>query len=118
MDVLISIILLVGLLVWIIFDMIWLRRKPAVISKETGWSSSAFDLKQARHLLFGIAGAIFLFALNEWFHPSLPPFTGRLSSIETALYYSFGPKSLAVFWAMFASFLLLMGLLRKKGNTK
>jgi hypothetical protein len=117
MEALIGIVLLLGLLAWILFDMRQLRRKPFdVRHKATEASNAAAESRQARYFLWGLSCAIYLLAVVEWLHPRKPPFTGRMSSIEAALYYSFGPKAVAMFWAAFASVFALWAFFKKAGQ--
>jgi hypothetical protein len=118
MDLLGPLFLFLGLLGWIIFDMLWIRRRSIKINKAEGWSASTFNVKNAKRLVVGMCGAMYLLAIDMWFHPKSPPFTGRLSSIEAFLYDSFGPRSLAVFWAAFATILLATIILRMGRHAK
>jgi hypothetical protein len=118
MDVLIPILLLLGLLAWIIFDRMWILRRPTTVSKEAGWSSSEFAFKHARRFCIGMALVMYFLALAKWIQPSHPPFTGKFAAIETALYQSYGPISPAIFMAVLASVLLVLALLRKKVSSK
>jgi hypothetical protein len=117
MEALIGIALFFGLLVWILFDMRQIRRKPIEFrDKASGWSKDSDALKQARIFILGLSGAIYVLAAVEWMHPSAPPFTGRLAFLETALYYSFGPEAIAIFLGGIATAFAMLGFFKKHAS--
>ena len=48
------------------------------------------------HGYAGVAGICAIFAAMQWLKPSAPPFTGRWSSLNTAIFAAFGTYGLAI----------------------
>ena len=91
--------LMLGLLVFIIWD----RRRPvAPLSREAmkeGWPRSPVS---SWPVFAGFSVLSAALGFSDWLSPSHPPFTGRWSSAHAALYDSFGPKGAAYFFAALA----------------
>jgi len=77
------------LLLWAFI--VWDRRKPVQkMSRhelDVGWSAKPL-LKWPLHLALSLISL--MFGVTEWFDPSLPPFTGKLSAIVSMAHTTFG----------------------------
>jgi hypothetical protein len=82
---------------------IWDRRRitPPLSRKAMarGWAVSPLA-KWPVHA--GLSAMSAVMAAAAWVNPSLPPFTGRLSSVFTFAYSYLGPQGVAYFWGMVA----------------
>jgi hypothetical protein len=91
--------LMLGLLVFIIWD----RRRPvAPLSREVmkeGWPRSPVS---SWPVFAGFSVLSAALGFSDWVSPSHPPFTGRLSFAHAVLYDSFGPRGPAYFLAALA----------------
>lgn len=116
MEPVIGFFLFFALCVWILIDMRRLRKKTYDTSRTApGTPYTVAEVNQARYFALGLACAFYALAVSEWLNPSLPPFTGRGSFLYAMLYYSFGPKAVAVFWALFGTGLGLLAFFKTTG---
>jgi hypothetical protein len=90
-------------------------KKYDVTRVAPGLPFTVAAVNRARYFVLVLACVFCIMAVTEWLHASEPPFTGRGFLIIGALYYGFGPRAIALFWALFGTVLGLVTLFKKTG---
>lgn len=107
-----GIIIFFCVLLWILIDIRLMRKRkfpaPAPVSVR---EVTARQIKQGSYFLIGLSIVLYSGAYSDWRSPSHPPFTGRLSALDSVLYYGFGPKAISVMWFIIATAILLIGII-------
>lgn len=90
-------VLMIALLLFISWDK---RRTEKSISQ--GKISKSFILGSTATWpgFLGLALAGFLLAFNEFLNPSVPPFTGKGSTMKTLAYEALGEQGIALLWLL------------------
>ena len=90
--------LMIALLIFIRWD----RRQPAKSISREQISKGFIPGGNAKKWLgfFGIALAAFSMALHEFINPSIPPFTGKTSTMKTFAYETLGTQGNACLWLL------------------
>jgi hypothetical protein len=105
------VLLMLGLLLVLWAFIIWERRRPvAPLSREVmvhGWSPRAL-VKWP--FSAGLAVCSAALGAAQWFSPSHPPFTGKLSLLSAFAYEQFGPAGIAYFWWAVAAVLACLAV--------
>lgn len=92
-----------------------LRRKTS-LKEIANASRSAYtreEVKRARYLCVFISCTLFIFAVDEWIDPSVPPFAGRGAGLASGLYYGFGPHALAFLLALCGTLIFMIAVFKK-----
>lgn len=114
MSALIGIAVVIGLCLWILGDMAFMRRRKIAAPRPMDPSDvKAKQLTQARVFMIGLGMAVYAMAYNEWMNPSHPPFSGKLASVYSALYQAFGPYAQSAFFVVVGTVFVLIGVLKQ-----
>jgi hypothetical protein len=66
-------------------------------------------------LTFGLAVVTASLGVSEWFEPTKPPFTGKLSFVFEVAYSIFGEHGTSITWFALSSILLVGALALRRG---
>jgi hypothetical protein len=102
MEVAIFFILMLGLLVFILWD----RRQPVApptrAQMEKGWTPKDLPMMWVSATMSMVCAAL---GLRHWIEPKTPPFQGRSAIFERFFYEILGPRGPALMWGLLAVFL-------------
>jgi hypothetical protein len=107
MVVVLFFVVMLGLLVF----MIWDRRRPLApptrAQMEKGWKPGEHSVALASITMSLVSAS---FGLKQWFDPELPPFHGRGAFLQGIAHELWGPQGSAVLWWLLSVVLVIPAL--------
>lgn len=93
------IIVFMALMIALLLFILWDRRQPAkVVSREQISEGFVPGSRAMWPGFLGLALVGFFLALNEFLTPSVPPFTGKGSTMKALAYQALGDRGPAFIW--------------------